>query len=41
VSNDARHCETMLREIIDYVEESRLDAEVLNVESDVIAMDED
>ena len=41
VSNDTRHCEAMLHAIIDYVQESRLDAEMLNVETDVIAMDED
>jgi uncharacterized protein YlxP (DUF503 family) len=37
VSNDAGHCRAMLREIIEYVQSSRLDAEVLDVETDVIA----
>jgi uncharacterized protein YlxP (DUF503 family) len=36
VSNSAPHCEQMLREIVSYVESSRLDAEVLDVETDVI-----
>jgi uncharacterized protein YlxP (DUF503 family) len=39
VSNEARHCEQMLSEIVAYVEESRLDAELLAVETDVIAME--
>lgn len=37
ISNDARHCEAMLREIIEYVQSSRLDAEVLDVETEVLA----
>ena len=41
VANDARHCEDVLREVIDYVRESRLDAEILDVETDVISMDGD
>lgn len=36
VSNDARHCAHILSEIIDYVQASRLDAEVTDVESEVI-----
>jgi uncharacterized protein YlxP (DUF503 family) len=36
VSNDARHCAHILSEIIDYVQSSRLDAEVTDVESEVI-----
>jgi uncharacterized protein len=39
VSNDARHCEHMLNEIVAYVQASRLDAELLDVETDVIAME--
>jgi len=39
VSNDARHCEQMLHEIVAYVQSSRLDAELLDVETDVIAME--
>lgn len=39
VSNDARHCEQMLNEIVAYVQSSRLDAELLDVETDVIAME--
>lgn len=37
VSNSAHHCDQMLREIVAYVEESRLDAEVMDIETDVIA----
>ena len=36
VSNDARHCDDVLREILDYVQSSRLDAEVTDVESEVL-----
>ena len=36
VSNDARHCAHILSEIIAYVQSSRLDAEVTDVESEVI-----
>jgi hypothetical protein len=36
VSNSAPHCEQVLREIVAYVESSRLDAEILDVETDVI-----
>lgn len=39
VSNDARHCERMLGEIVAFVQASRLDAELLEVETDVIAME--
>jgi hypothetical protein len=39
VTNTHRHCEEMLDEIVAYVRESRLDAEVIDVESEVIAMD--
>lgn len=37
VSNSASHCEQILREVVDYVESSRLDAEVMDIETDVIA----
>ena len=36
VSNDGHHCAHILSEIIDYVQSSRLDAEVTDVESEVI-----
>jgi uncharacterized protein YlxP (DUF503 family) len=36
VSNSAQHCEQILREIVGYVESSRLDAEVMDIETDVI-----
>lgn len=39
VTNTHRHCEEMLDEIVAYVRESRLDAEVVDVESEIIAMD--
>ena len=41
VTNTHRHCEEMLDEIVSYVRESRLDAEVIDVESDVLTMDEE
>ncbi len=40
VSNSHRHCEEMLDEIVAYARESRLDAEIIDVASDVITMDE-
>ncbi len=40
VTNTHRHCEEMLDEIVAYVRESRLDAEVIDVESEIIAMDD-
>jgi uncharacterized protein YlxP (DUF503 family) len=36
VSNSARHCQEMLDEIVAFVEGSRLDAEVLDVETEVV-----
>jgi len=39
VSNDARQCERILGEIVGYVQATRLDAELLDVETDVIRMD--
>ena len=38
VANDARHCEAVLHEVVEYVRDSRLDAEVIDVETDVIDM---
>jgi hypothetical protein len=38
VSNDAAHCERILQEIVAFVEESRLDAEVFDVETEVIGL---
>jgi uncharacterized protein len=39
VSNDAHHCDAMLREIVEYVDSSRLDAELLDVETEVFPFD--
>lgn len=36
VSNEAGHCERIIAEIVDYVRESRLDAELLDIDSEVI-----
>jgi uncharacterized protein YlxP (DUF503 family) len=36
VSNSRAHAQQMLDEVVAYVEESRLDAEVMHVESDVM-----
>jgi uncharacterized protein len=38
VSNEASQCEQIINEIVDYVRESRLDAELLDVNSEVIAL---
>jgi uncharacterized protein YlxP (DUF503 family) len=38
VSDDARHCNEMLSKIIDFVESERLDAEVGEVELELIAV---
>ncbi len=38
VANEAAQCERVITEIVDYVRDSRLDAEVLDVDSDVIAL---
>jgi uncharacterized protein len=40
VTNTHRHCEEMLDEIVAYVRDSRLDAELIDVESDIVTMDE-
>jgi uncharacterized protein YlxP (DUF503 family) len=40
VSNSAAHCREVLDAIESYVRESRIDAEVLDVESDVMPFDE-
>lgn len=39
VSNSGRHCEVMLREIVSFVESTRLDAEIIDVYEEVIALD--
>lgn len=38
VSNEARHAARMLDEIVAYVEDSRLDGEMIDIETDVIAL---
>lgn len=38
VANDAHHCQDVLREIVSFVENSRLDAEVFDVETDVLSL---
>jgi uncharacterized protein YlxP (DUF503 family) len=38
VANDARHCQDVLREIVSFVENSRLDAEVFDVETEVLSL---
>lgn len=40
VANTARHCEEVLAEVVAFVERSRLDAEVTDVETEVISFDE-
>lgn len=40
VTNTHRHCEEMLDEIVAYVRESRLDAEVIDVESEIVTLDD-
>jgi uncharacterized protein YlxP (DUF503 family) len=40
VANTAKHCDEVLREIVSYVEESRLDAEVTDIVTDVISFDD-
>lgn len=40
VSNSGRHCGEMMREIVSFVETSRLDAEILDVYDEVIALDD-
>lgn len=39
ISNSGAHCRAMLDEIIAYVESSRLDAELVDVDSDVLTFD--
>jgi uncharacterized protein YlxP (DUF503 family) len=36
VANTARHCDEVLAEVVSFVEQSRLDAEVSNIETEVI-----
>jgi uncharacterized protein YlxP (DUF503 family) len=38
VANTARHCEEVLNEIVAFVESTRLDAEVLDTETEVLSM---
>jgi uncharacterized protein YlxP (DUF503 family) len=38
VSNSARHCEHVLAEIVAYVQDSRLDADMTDVETEIIAL---
>ncbi len=40
VTNTHKHCEEMLDEIVAYVRESRLDAEVIDVESEIVTLDD-
>jgi hypothetical protein len=40
VTNTHKHCEEMLDEIVAYVRESRLDAEVIDMESEIITLDD-
>ncbi len=37
VANTARHCDEVLAEIVAFVEQSRLDAEVTDVETDIVS----
>lgn len=37
VANSARHCNEVLAEIVAFVEQSRLDAEVTDVETDIVS----
>jgi len=36
VANERSHCESVLNEVLDYVSDSRLDAEVIDVEVDLL-----
>jgi len=36
VANERSHCESVLNEVLDYVSDSRLDAEVIDVEFDLL-----
>ena len=38
VANEAGQCERIIAEIVDHVRDSRLDAELLEVDSEVIAL---
>ena len=38
VSNSAQHCDQMLRAVVEYAEDSRLDAEVFDIEMDVMTL---
>lgn len=37
VSNDARHANEMLSTVLDYIEDLRLDAEILEIQTEVIS----
>ncbi len=41
VANTHRHCEEVLNEIVAFVQDTRLDAEVLDVQTEIVAFDED
>ena len=36
VANERSHCESVLNEVLDYVSDSRLDAELIDVEFDLL-----
>ena len=36
VSNDSRHCDSMLQSIVDYVEHERFDAELIAVNTELV-----
>lgn len=40
VSNSHRHCEEILNEIVAFVQATRLDAELLDVETEIVTFDE-
>lgn len=37
VANESAHCEAVLRQIVAFVEDSRLDAEIVDIETEVIS----
>jgi uncharacterized protein YlxP (DUF503 family) len=39
VANTARHCDEVLAEVVAFVEQSRLDAEVTDIDTEVISFD--
>ncbi|MDP9238433.1 MAG: DUF503 domain-containing protein [Chloroflexota bacterium] len=38
VANDAHHCQDVLRQIVSFVEGSRLDAEVFDVDTEILSL---